>query len=223
MPLNLQNILQGALKPGPTGPTGPSITGPTGPSVPGPTGPSGSIPTDSPLVLTDITASTSTTTGALTVAGGVGVAGTLNASAVGTGNLTITGTTSISEILEKCTINASAPSSTLQFDVLTQSVVYYTSNTTVDWTLNVRGNATTSLNNSMSIGQSLTIAIIVTNGSTPYRQTALTVDGSVVTVKWQGSLAPTSGTANSVDMYALILIKTDSATFTAFESFTKFG
>ena len=69
----------------------------------------------------------------------------------------------------------------------------------------------------------MTVAFLVTNGATAYYQSALTVDGTSVTPKWQGGTAPTSGNASSVDIYVITIIKTGSAAFSAFASQTKFA
>ena len=136
----------------------------------------------------------------------------------------ITGTTEIQQILEKITVSATAATGTINYDLLdNSSVTYYTSNASGNWTLNVRGNSTTSLDSIMSTGEVLTIAFLVTNGATPYRQTAFQIDGSSVTPKWQGGTAPSAGNANSIDIYSITIIKTANATFTALESLTKFA
>lgn len=117
--------------------------------------------------------------------------------------------------LENITVSATAAGSTVQFDALTQPILYYTSNASGNWTLNVRGNSTTTLNSVMSTGQSITIVFMATNGATPYYQSALTVDGASVTPKWQGGIAVTAGNASGIDVYSVTLIKTGSGTFTA--------
>ena len=75
----------------------------------------------------------------------------------------------------------------------------------------------------MSIGQSLTVAFLVTQGSTAYYQSGLQVDGSSVTPKWQGGTAISAGSASSVDIYSVTIFKTGDATFSAFASQTKFA
>jgi hypothetical protein len=137
--------------------------------------------------------------------------------------LTVTGTSAIQQILEKATVSATAATGTIAFDVLTQAVLFYTANATGNWTLNVRGNSGTTLNNTMAIGQSITLAFAVTNGATAYYQTGFQIDGSAVTPKWQGGTAPTAGNANSIDVYAVTIIKTANATFTVLESLTRFA
>lgn len=124
---------------------------------------------------------------------------------------------------EITTVSATAATGTINYDVLTQAVLYYTSNASGNWTLNIRGSSGTSLNTVMSTGQSLTIAFLVTNGATAYYQSALQVDGNSVTPKWQGGTAPSAGNASSIDSYVITIIKTGSATFTALASQTKFA
>ena len=136
--------------------------------------------------------------------------------------LTIVGTTTLEEILEKVTISATAATGTINFDTLTQAVLYYTTNASGNWTLNIRGNSTTTLDTVMTTGQSLTLAFLVTNGTTPYYQTGFQIDGSSVTPKWQGGSAPTAGNASSVDIYTLTVVKTGNAAFTVFEAQTQF-
>lgn len=129
----------------------------------------------------------------------------------------------IGSVEEVATVSATAATGTINFDVTTQSVLYYTSNASANWTLNVRASSTVSLNTMLATGQSVTIAFLVTNGSTAYYQSAFQVDGSSVTPKWQGGTAPTAGNASSIDAYVITIIKTGSATFTALASQTKFA
>jgi len=126
-------------------------------------------------------------------------------------------------ILETATITAAAPAATTHFDMLTQAVQYYTSNTANNFTVNIRGNSGTTLNSQMAIGQSMTIALLVTNSTTAYYANAFTIDGTSVTPKWQGGTAPTSGNTSSIDVYSMTLIKTASATYTVLASQTKFA
>jgi hypothetical protein len=129
----------------------------------------------------------------------------------------------VGSVEEVATVSATAATGTINFDVRTQSVLYYTTNASANWTLNVRASSTVSLNTMMTTGQSVTIAFLVTQGSTAYYQSAFQVDGASVTPKWQGGTAPTAGNASSVDVYSITIIKTGSAAFTAFASQTKFA
>ena len=124
---------------------------------------------------------------------------------------------------ERTTIAATAATGTVNFDASTQSVLYYTSNASANWTLNIRGNSSTTLNSILTTGDAITVVFLVTQGSTAYYSTAYQIDGSSVTPKWQGGTAPTAGNASSIDAYSLTIIKTASATFTVIASQTKFA
>ena len=124
---------------------------------------------------------------------------------------------------ETTTVSATAATGTINFDVTTQSILYYTSNASANWTVNFRGSSGTSLNTLMSNGQTLTVAFLVTQGATPYYNNAVQVDGSSVTPKYQGGTAWTAGNASSLDVYTYTIVKTGSATFTVLASQTKFA
>ena len=128
-----------------------------------------------------------------------------------------------SNMLEVATVSATAATGTINFDNTTQSVLYYTTNASGNFTLNFRGSSGTSLNTLMSTGESLSATFLVTNGSTAYYNSAVTIDGNSVTPKWQGGSAPTSGNASSIDSYTYVIIKTGSAAFTVLASQTKFA
>jgi hypothetical protein len=102
------------------------------------------------------------------------------------------------------------------FDASTQGVLYLTGSATSDWTLNVRGSGSATLNSILATGDSLSIIFIVTNGGTAYKHSALTIDGSAQTVNWSGGTAPAAGNASSKDAYSFTIFKTASATFTVF-------
>jgi hypothetical protein len=165
-------------------------------------------------------------TGASTLAGAnipvVNVANTF------TGTQTFSGTSSATAIVlndaaEVATVSATAATGTIAYDITTQSVLYYTSNASANWTVNFRGSSGTSLNTLMSTGQSMTVAFLVTQGSTAYYNSAVQVDGTTsgVTTRWLGG-APTAGNASGIDSYRYLIIKTGSATFTVLASNTQF-
>jgi len=141
----------------------------------------------------------------------------------GYGRFTIDGQGKIESLAEKITVEATAATGTKTFDVLTQAALYYTSNASGNWTLNVRGDGSTALNTIMDTGEAVTIVHLVTNGSSAYYNSAFQVDGSSVTPEWQGGSAPTAGNANSVDVYTYTVIKTGDAAFTALAAQTQFA
>ena len=190
------------------------------------------------------TGSTSTTfvnlasnvTGTLPIANGGTGASTLAGANIPVTNVansftalqTFSGSTSVAaskftNIKEVATVSATAATGTIAYDVTTQSVLYFTTNASGNFTVNFRGSSGTSLDTLMSTGESLSVTFLVTNGATAYYNSAVQVDGSPVTPKWQGGTAPTSGNASSIDSYTYVLIKTGSAAFTVLAAQTKFA
>jgi hypothetical protein len=109
---------------------------------------------------------------------------------------------------EKTTVAVSGATGTVNFDVLTQGVLYYTANASADFTLNFRGSSGTTLNSLMNVGDSWSVVFLSTNGGTAYYPTVFQIDGSAVTPIWSGGTAPTSGNASSLDAYTFTIIKT---------------
>ena len=145
-----------------------------------------------------------------------------------TAKQTFTGSTSVeamktSNIAEVDTIAATAATGTINYDITTQSVLYYTTNASGNWTVNFRGSSGTSLDTLMATGESMSATFLVTQGATAYYNSAVTIDGASVTPKWQGGTAPTSGNASAVDCYTYVIQKVGSATFAVLASQTKFA
>jgi len=147
----------------------------------------------------------------------------LNLTPKGIGRATFNGQGKIQSVAEKVTTTATAASGTENYDVLTQAVLNYTSNASGNWTLNIRGDGSNSLNSIMDTGESLTVAHIVKQGGTAYYNSAVQIDGSGVTPEWQGGSAPTEGNADSLDTYTYTVIKTGDATFTVLAAQTQFA
>lgn len=122
---------------------------------------------------------------------------------------------------EDVNVVASAATGTINFDVSTASVWYYTSNATANHTLNFRYSSGTSLNTAMATGDAITLVWLNTNGSTAYYPNVIQIDGTTVTPKVP--VAISAGNASSIDAYAFTIIKTASATFTVLETQTKFA
>lgn len=156
-------------------------------------------------------------------------------SAIGSGgNNTFTGTQTflgtsarLAEVLtnaaETVTISATAATGTINYDVTTQSVLYYTSNAAANWTVNFRASSGTTLDAVMATGQCVTVVHLVTQGAVPYNNSAVTVDSAPITPKYQGGAVWPSGNANSIDAYSYTIIKTGSAAFTVLASQTRFA
>jgi len=145
-----------------------------------------------------------------------------------TGTQSFTGTSAklaivLNDAAEVATVTATAATGTINYDITTQSVLYYTSNASANWTVNLRASSGTTLNTALAIGQSVTVAFLVTQGSTAYFNNVVQVDGTTsgVTTRWIGG-APTAGNASGIDSYRYLIIKTANATFTVLASVVQF-
>ena len=130
---------------------------------------------------------------------------------------TVDGTLAIEEDYEKVTAQTST-TGTITFDTTAQAVELYTADQTANRTINF-----SNVNANLAIGQSLSVAVLLTNGATPYYLNVYQVDGSAVTPKWQGGTAPSAGNASGIDSYNFTIIKTADATFTVLASQTQFA
>ena len=122
---------------------------------------------------------------------------------------------------EDVNVVASAATGTINIDVDTASIWYYTTNATANHTLNFRYSSSVSLNTALAIGDAITVVWLNTNGSTAYYPNAFQIDGNSVTPKVPAAI--TAGNASSIDAYSFTIIKTASATFTVLETQTKFA
>jgi hypothetical protein len=130
--------------------------------------------------------------------------------------------TTIKGIEEDINIVASAATGTINFDVSTASIWYYTSNATANHTLNFRYSSTVSLNTALPVGDAITLVWLNTNGATAYYPNTIQIDGTTITgIKVPAAI--TAGNASSIDAYSFTIIKTASATYTVLETQTKFA
>lgn len=147
---------------------------------------------------------------------------TLTTKQIFTGSTTSIGVKLLSA-LENVSVSSVASAGTINFDLTTQSTIFNTTNATGNWTLNFRGNASNSLDSIMATGESITAAFLNNNGASAFYTTSVTVDSAAASVKWQNGVVPTTGYANSTDVYSFIILKTGSAAFTVFANLTKFA
>ena len=163
--------------------------------------------------ITNATASTSSGTGALVVTGGAGIGGALY---IG-GKAVLGSYSNVKSMMESVTLGGAATGA-ISFDTVTQAVIFYPTAATANFSVNIRGNASTTLNSILNVGQSITIALVVTNGTTPYYLTGIQVDGVTITAKWPNAAVPTAGTVSAIDSYTITVIKTAASTYTLLAS-----
>ena len=130
----------------------------------------------------------------------------------------------IQQVIETANVDATALNANTNFDVLEGAVKYYSANNAANWTLNVRGDSSTTLNSVMNTGDSLTIAYLASQlSANTFYQSEMQVDGNSVTPKWQGGSAPSAGNATSIDVYSFTILKTAENTYTVLGSQTQYA
>ena len=147
----------------------------------------------------------------------------INFTPKGTGAVTFNGTGKIQAVKEKVTVTAVATTGDTNFDFLDQAVLYHTTVATGQFTINLRGSSSTTLNNMLSVGEAVTGAFLNTN--TTFYVSTITIDGSStnVTLEYQGGSAPSSGNAG-IDVYSFTAIKTATTpAYTILASQTQFN
>lgn len=123
---------------------------------------------------------------------------------------------------EDVNVVASAATGTINFDVSTASVWYYTSNATANHTLNFRYSSGATLSSVLAVGDAITLVWLNTNGATAYYPNVIQIDGSAVTPKVPAAIS--AGNASSIDAYVFTIIKTAATpTYTVLETQTKFA
>lgn len=123
---------------------------------------------------------------------------------------------------EDVNVVASAATGTINFDVATASVWYYTSNATANHTLNFRYDSSNTLSSKLAVGDAITLVWLNTNGATAYYPNVIQIDGSAVTPKVPATIS--AGSASAIDAYVFTIIKTAATpTYTVLETQTKFA
>lgn len=124
---------------------------------------------------------------------------------------------------EPAVVSGSALTGDVNLDLSTSSLFLYTTNASGNFTFNLRGNSSTTLNSLLGTNKSVTIGVITPVGTTAYKHTSsIKIDGVSTTVKWQGR-ADFETSVSVTDVYAFTIIKTASATYTVLGSLVSFA
>lgn len=125
--------------------------------------------------------------------------------------------------IEEVSLDVGGAAGAITLDAKTNSVFFYSGNATANWTLNFRGDVSTTMNSYLAIGKSATVVLLANQGVTPFYPTAFTVDGVSVTPRWLGGSAPTAGNASGTDAYSFTIIKTAASTYTIIASQARYA
>tara|TARA_B100001996_G_scaffold27411_1_gene21042 strand:- start:2942 stop:3526 length:585 start_codon:yes stop_codon:yes gene_type:complete len=120
-------------------------------------------------------------------------------------------------LMEKTNVDTSNKvNAVTNIDLLTSSVHVFTTASDGNWTHNIRGSASTSLNSLVEVGQTVVYVCITNLGGSAGFTTALQIDGSNVTTYWNTGTAPAAKGGGTYDMYTFTCIKTANASWLVF-------
>jgi hypothetical protein len=132
---------------------------------------------------------------------------------------------SIIRVQETANVYATAIGGNVNIDIGNNTVYYFTSNTTANVTFNFRANGVNggNLDSLLSIGQSVSSAILLKQGATKYRANVY-IDGTLQSPYWLGNSAPGYATTQeqSIDTYSFNIIKTAANVYTILASNSNF-
>lgn len=132
---------------------------------------------------------------------------------------------SIIRVQETANVYATAIGGNVNIDIGNNTVYYFTSNTTANVTFNFRANNSNggNLDSLLSIGQSVSSAILLKQGAIKYRANVY-IDSRLQAPLWLGNSAPGYATAQqeSVDTYSFNIIKIAANTYTVLASNSNF-
>lgn len=114
-------------------------------------------------------------------------------------NPTFTGTVGVEKVLEK--VSTTTGNGNTTFD--------YTNGTV--WHITVGGAVVANfINVPTTDARVTTFTIMVQQGSPAYLITTVTVNGTAVTIQWQGNITPSGGTANRKDVFTFSVLRLNS-------------
>jgi hypothetical protein len=136
----------------------------------------------------------------------------------GGGLSTGSGYLAVNSVVEKFMTCNISNTNLINFDVICNSIMYYTGNSTRNFYLNLRGNSATGLNTLLSLNDSLSLSFIHTNSSNTYALTGINIDSTERSVIWAGGPTVPSGINNSTNVYSITVFKTGDNLFKIFGS-----
>lgn len=138
------------------------------------------------------------------------------------GNVNITGTPTLNHGRE--TVYASATSGgTYNVDILTNGAIsWFTGTLGSNFTVNMRGDGSTTFLSTIANYQSVSIVVVTTVGSSVYYLNGFSIDGTTKTVKWVNGSSPNGSfiLPNSTVAYTFTITRLDVNNFTILGSFT---
>lgn len=136
-------------------------------------------------------------------------------------SLNVSGMSSVKEVKESFVADSTGPTGTVNLDVLDSAILYKTSNATANFTLNIRGNSTTTLNSILNTSESISVTLVYGVGTISYAPTTIQIDGSIKTVKYPSGAIPAPA-VSSTAVVTYSILKTNANTYTILGNYGSF-
>ncbi len=120
----------------------------------------------------------------------------------------------IAALREQLTVSGTGATGTIHLEALDRTRKILTANGTANFTINLRGNGSFTLDQAMSVGDAIWFQLLAPMGTTAYYASSITLDGSAASVKWAGGNAPAAGVPSALNIYDFEVMKTAAGTFT---------
>jgi hypothetical protein len=131
---------------------------------------------------------------------------------------------SLVRVLELANINSTAIGGNVNIDVSNNTVYYFSSPTTANVTFNLRSNASNSLNSTLAIGQSISLAIAVSHSTTRHSANVY-IDGQAQTMYFMARTLPalTAISNPEINLFGYSVIRTGLSSYLVLAGNTLFG
>jgi len=136
---------------------------------------------------------------------------------------------SLTRALESANINVIAPNGNVNIDIANNVVYYFNANSTANITFNLRANTQNTFDSVTTIGQSVTLAMIVRHGTTRHIANVY-IDGGLIstgsnTIVYLGNTKPNyqAISAQETNIYGYTVLKTAANTYAVFASNSLFA
>jgi hypothetical protein len=135
----------------------------------------------------------------------------------------------LTRALESANINVIAPNGNVNIDIANNVVYYFNANSTANITFNLRANTRNTFDSVTTVGQSVTVAMIVKHGATRHIANVY-IDGGLITtgsnsIVYLGNTKPNyqSITNQETNIYGYTVLKTAANTYAVFASNSLFA
>ena len=136
---------------------------------------------------------------------------------------------SLTRALESANINVIAPNGNVNIDIANNVVYYFNANSTANITFNLRANTQNTFDSVTTIGQSVTVAMIVKHGTTRHIANVY-IDGGLIStgsnsIVYLGNTKPNFQTITNqeTNIYGYTVLKTAANTYAVFASNSLFA